>query len=253
MKRYAGIAARLSVFLAAVCFLHPATAVETREVVYRDGGAPGYLALPQGGAAAPGVILIHEWWGLNDDIRARAREFAAAGYAALAVDMYDGESATTAQGARTLAGRARKDMEGSFANLRAAFDYMRTLPRVDGARLASVGWCFGGGWSYQIARNNFGARASVIYYGRFNPADDLAQMRSKIIGHFAEKDRVIKVDDVRQFQARLKTASGDHEIYIYPNTGHGFANNVSGYGKRYNAQAAATAHERTLAFLKEHL
>ncbi len=213
-------------------------------------GVKGYLAVPEGRGKKPAIILIHEWWGLNDEIRDKARKYAKDGYIALAVDLYNGESTTKPEDARRLAGSVGKNQEDAFANLRAALAYLKKHKNVDKNRLASVGWCFGGGWSYQVAKNDLGTRASVIYYGRFNPADDLSQMRAKILGHFAEKDRGIKVDDVRQFQASLKTQSGDHEIFIYPNTGHGFTNSNSAV---YDAAATSQAYDRTLEFLKKHL
>jgi len=101
-----------------------------------------------------------------------------------------------------------------------------------------------------MAKNDLGVKATVIYYGYFNPKDDLSRMRATIIGHFGEEDRSIKVNDVREFQARLKTLNGDHEIYIYPNAGHGFAKSGR---KRYNKEAAEDAWERTTAFLKKYL
>ena len=238
---------------AAFLWLPTAIAAQTSEVAYH-GDTRGYLALPDDGtgdSAVPGIILIHEWWGLNDDIRAKARAFADAGYAALAVDLYDGENAGRDRDrARALAGAARADMDAAFANLSAAFEHLRSIPGVDPDRLASVGWCFGGGWAYQIAKNDLGAKASVIYYGRFNPEDDLSRMRARIIGHFGETDRAIKVDAVRVFQANLKTVSGDHEIFIYPNAGHGFANPDN---PSYSLPSAELARTRTLEFLEKHL
>ncbi len=225
--------------------------VKTQEVKYYKD-AKGYLALPEkkrGKKAA--VILIHEWWGVSDDIRRKTQEFAEQGYVALAVDLYNGQSTTDPAEARKLAGAVRGNGEEAFANLEAALDYLRERKDVDDARLASVGWCFGGGWSYEMAKNNLGTKASVIYYGRFNPEDDLEQMRSRIMGHFAEKDRGIKVSDVRQFQATLKNLSGEHEIFIYPNAGHGFANPDN--KAVYDEASAEQAYERTLAFLKKHL
>ncbi len=220
-----------------------------REVAY-FGETKGYLALPESADAAPALILIHEWWGLNDDIRAKARAFAAAGYVALAVDLYGGQTADSPDAARKLAGAVRRDSAAAFANLRAAAAYLRDSPRADGARLGSVGWCFGGGWSYQIAKNDLGAKASVIYYGRFNPEDDLSQMRAAILGHFGEEDAAIRADDVREFQARLRTHSGAHEIFIYPHAGHGFANPDN---PSHDPEAAETANLRTLDFLRRHL
>lgn len=166
------------------------------------------------------------------------------------MDLYRGESATTPAEARVLAGVVSKDLEGAFANLQAAVSYMQGLPEVSAERLASVGWCFGGGWSYQMAKNGLGVRASVMYYGRFSAADDLSQMRALILGNFGEEDRSISVDSVREFQATLKTLKGAHEVYIYPNAGHAFANEDS---DSYNREAAELAWSRTLAFLEKHL
>ena len=225
----------------------------TGDVAYVKGNdkIKGYLAKPADKKARPALILIHEWWGLNDNIKQNARAFAELGYVALAVDLYDGESATTPDGARKLAGGVRKNTEAAFANLKQAVSYLTGLDgEVDPARIASVGWCFGGGWSYQMAKNDLGVKASVIYYGRFNPADDLSRMRATILGHFGETDRGIKVDKVREFQAKLKTLKGDHMVFIYPNAGHAFANADS---RNYEKAAAETAWKRTVDFFKKHL
>jgi carboxymethylenebutenolidase len=213
-------------------------------------GTKGYLARPAGSGPFPGIILIHEWWGLNDNIRKNADAFAQQGYVALAVDLYNGEVAATSQQARRLAGSVSGDIEGAFSNLRAAVSYLQGLKEVNDDRLASIGWCFGGGWSYQMAKNNLGLRASVVYYGRFNPADDLSIMRARILGNFGAEDRSISVDSVKEFQVTLKTLSGDHEIYIYPNAGHAFANAGS---RSYNQEAAELAWKRTIAFLEKHV
>ena len=227
----------------------PAGAIVSSWPVYFEK-VRGYMARPVLPGPHPAVVLIHEWWGLNDDIRTKARAFADAGYVALAVDLYGGRNTTDRKRARELASSVRADMDGAFANLKAAFDLLRADAEVDADRMASVGWCFGGGWSYQVARNNLGARASVIYYGAFNPADDLSQMRASILGHFAERDRSIALDNVREFQVKLKSLSGEHAIYIYPNTLHGFANPDS---KAFNPIATNRAWSRTLEFLREQL
>lgn len=228
------------------------------EVVYGeiDGQSlKGFLVKPTGEAPSTGrraMILIHEWWGLNDDIRNKAAEFAAQGYVALAVDLYGGQSTEKPDEAGRLAGQVRANLDGAFANLKAAVDYLKAMPDVDDSRMAAIGWCFGGGWAYQMAKNNLGVRASVIYYGQFNPKDDLEMMRASILGHFAEQDRSIRVDDVAEFEATLKTLNGDHEIYMYPNTTHGFASRP-GANPNYDEEAARLAHERTLAFLDRAL
>lgn len=239
-------------YIVAFIFFLPAAwaaEVSSAEVTY-GGKHKGYLALPEGNAPVPGVVLIHEWWGLNDEIRAKAREYAEQGYVALAVDLYEGQATGDPKKARELATKVRNNQKAAFENLKASLDFLNGHKKVQKNRLASVGWCFGGGWSYQVARNNLGVKASVIYYGRFNPEDDLAQMRARILGHFAEKDRGILVDDVNAFQAKLKTLSGDHQVFIYPNTQHGFANPRNSI---HNAAASDTAFQRTLTFLEEYL
>lgn len=217
----------------------------------KKGAVSGYLARPDDDKPHPAVILIHEWWGLNDNIKDFARQFAEEGYVALAVDLYEGEVAAEPDRARELAALVRDNTEGAFENLKQAVTFLKKdSMRVIPDRLASVGWCFGGGWSYQMAKNDLGVNASVIYYGRFNPEDDLSKMRAAILGHFGEKDRGIRIDTVREFQAKLNGLSGTHEIYIYPNAGHAFANPG---GQNYDQEAAELAWARTVSFLKEVL
>lgn len=244
---------RLSASIVLLLQITAVSAVEitTETVQYSSDGASGFLAKPVAGEHHPAVILIHEWWGLNENIRDNARRFAEQGYVALAVDMYGGRVAQNRDEAKAYAGAVREDKDKAFANLNAALDYLRGQKgTVDASRLASVGWCFGGGWSYQVAKNNLGVKSSVIYYGFFNPKDDLSIMRATLMGHFGENDRSIKVDNVREFQASLKTQGGNHEVYIYPNAGHAFANDDS---DNYDKAAADLAWQRTLGFLQETL
>ena|GEM_PF-310904 len=224
--------------------------IESEMAVYHEETA-GYLAKPVGDGPFPAVILIHEWWGLNENIKDLADDFAEQGYVALAVDLYDGENADTSEQAGTLAGAVREDTDSAFANLASARSYLDTLPEVDGERLASVGWCFGGQWAYNMAANNMGVDASVMYYGRFSMEDDLSMMRADILGHFGEEDRSIAVDDVKQFEAKLKTLEGEHAVFIYPNAGHAFANEDN--EEAYNEEAAQLAWQRTLDFLSREL
>ena len=227
--------------------------IVTKDVTYHEKrkNVSGYLARPDDGKKHPAIILIHEWWGLNDNIKENARRFAELGYVALAVDLYEGQVAETPADARKFAGQVRDNMEAAFENLKEAVGFLRNdTTYVIPDRLASIGWCFGGGWSYQMAKNDLGTRVSVIYYGRFNPEDDLSKMRAMILGHFGEKDRGIRVDTVTEFQAKLKTLKGDHEIYIYPNVGHAFANPR---GRNYDKEAAELAWARTVSFLKKYL
>lgn len=229
----------------------PTEPVVRTETVRYGPEMVGHLATPAGAGPFPAVILIHEWWGLNDTIRDLAADFAAQGYVALAVDLYGGEVATTPDAASALAGAVREDVDGAFANLAAAVRYLETLDSADAERLASVGWCFGGGWAYEMAKNDLGVEASVMYYGQFSPEDDLSMMRADILGHFGEEDRLIAVDDVRQFQATLNTVEGEHAVFIYPNAGHAFANEDN--PEAYNPAAAELAWQRTMEFLSREL
>lgn len=227
--------------------------VLTEQVAYytKDGKLVyGFMARPATAGQFPGLVMIHEWWGLNENMKDLAKQYAGQGYVALAVDLYEGQAAATAAEAQTLATAVRNNTDGAMLNLGAAVNYMKSRPYVAAARIASVGWCFGGGWAYEMAKNNMGVKATVMYYGRFSPADDLSMMKSHIIGHFGANDISIKVDDVKQFQATLGKLSNEHEIYIYPNAGHGFANTVNA---GYDEQSAQEAWERTLAFLKKEL
>jgi len=207
----------------------------------------GYIATPAGEGPFPAVILIHEWWGLNQNIKDLADDFAERGYVALAVDLYDGAVATTPDEAGALAGGVRKNVESAFANLESATTYLQSLDNVNPDQLASVGWCFGGQWAYNMAANDMGIDASVMYYGRFSMDDDLSMMRADILGHFGEEDTSIAIDDVKEFEAKLSTLAGDHAVFIYPNAGHAFANEDN--EEAYNEEAAALAWERTMEFL----
>jgi len=214
------------------------------------GDTVGYLAEPSTPGTYPGLILIHEWWGKNENIEELANQYASKGYVALAVDLYGGETTRDPAVARELATNVRSDMDGAFENLKAAVEYLKAREGVQSDRLASIGWCFGGGWSYEMAKNDLGVKSSVIYYGQFNPQDDLDQMRTKILGHFGEDDQSILISDVVQFRAKLETLSGEHQVFIYPNAGHAFANDDSA---AHVPEAAGLAWDRTIEFLKESL
>jgi len=222
-----------------------------QEVVYFAKNK-GYLELPAKSTRfpVPGIILIHEWWGLNKNIKDFAKKFSELGYVVLAVDLYDGKHTKDPSQARKLAQGVSQNIPRALKNLRAGVAFLEKHSRVDSKRLASVGWCFGGGWSYQMAKNAIGVKASVVYYGRFNPLDDLKKMKATILGHFGEKDRAIRVSDVKAFQATLKTLKGEHEIYIYPNAGHAFANSDN---PNYEPKVAGMAWQRTRIFLRKFL
>jgi carboxymethylenebutenolidase len=216
-----------------------------------DEPVSGYLARPRSGSGPfPAVVLIHEWWGLNDNIRAMARRFADAGYVALAVDLYEGETAERPQRARSLMQQAMQRTDRLERNIEQAFYYLDVMPSTD--RIGAVGWCFGGGWSLRTALM-FPEEldASVIYYGELvTDADRLAPLEVPILGLFGSEDSVVPTETVRAFGQVLTELEKPHEIHVYEGAGHAFANPS---GENYEPDTAAQAWARTTAFLNRHL
>lgn len=224
-----------------------AEGVVGEEVDYGPGR--GYLARPAGAPRA-GLIVIHEWWGLNENIREMSRRLAAAGYLALAVDLYQGEVAAEPGEARALMQALMQDEQRAALHLGAAFSWLESEGGVE--QVGSIGWCLGGAMSLQTALMlPEQLDAAVIYYGRLvtDPAR-LAPLRMPILGIFGGQDRGIPVASVREFETVLEALGKTHEIVIYDDADHAFANPS---GTRYQPDAAADAWDRTLAFLAEHL
>lgn len=208
----------------------------------------GALALPKTSTPAPTVVLIHEWWGLNDQIKAVAAEFAELGYVALAIDLHGGKVASTPQEALGLT-RAVKP-EVATRKLVAAIDYLRGHDRSNG-KVGTIGWCFGGGWSLNASLAS-PVDATVIYYGNVRKqAADLASLNAPVLGHFGTQDRNINEEMVAGFSKALAQA-GKANLFTphWYDANHAFANPT---GSRYDAEDAALAWQRTLDFLKQHL
>jgi carboxymethylenebutenolidase len=214
------------------------------KLVYGYFAAPADVFQP-----LPAIIVIHEWWGLNDNVRAMADRLAGQGYMVLAVDLYGGETAETPEQARQLMLRVVEDTEPAADNIKAAYDFLET---AGAPRIASVGWCFGGGWSLQAAQLlPDELDASVIYYGQVTSDEDkLRPVTAPILGLFGAEDSGIDVESVEAFRTALERLRKEHEIHIYPGVGHAFANPT---GRNYDAEAAADAWTRTIEFLDRHL
>lgn len=212
-------------------------------------GSLAYLSLPKGATPPiPAVVVIHEWWGLNQHIRHWADRLAAEGYAAIAVDLYGGKVATTPDEAMAL----MKSVDDVRARkiLTAAHDFLRDDPRIFANRRGVIGWCFGGGWALQQAIMQPDLDAAVIYYG--HPVTDrnkLARIHAKLLGVFGDKDQAIPPASVDAFVAALKSAGKTIEIYRY-DAEHGFANPSSAH---YDEEAAADAWGHVQAFLARNL
>ncbi len=228
--------------------------VTTTNVEYaRVGGhaVTGFLARPENASGElPGVILIHEWWGLNDNIRSMAEQIAARGYVALAVDLYGGKTAQDARQARELVGLSMENRGAIEDNLRQAYRYLST--EAGATRVGTLGWCFGGGWSLNTALlMPESIAATVIYYGRLvTDPDALKTLDMPILGIFGSEDRGIPVETVDAFEKTMRDLNKDVTVKVYEGANHAFANPS---GQRYDPQAAEDAWARTVAFLDQHL
>lgn len=231
----------------------PARPVRAAPVAYGAiDGAPltGYLAVPEQGAdTAPGIIVIHEWWGLNDNIRGVTERLAGEGYRALAVDLYRGELAEDPKTAMKLSRGLQQQAEQANANLRQAYDF---LSGQNAARIGVIGWCLGGRWSLRTALLlPDQVDATVIYYGSLvTDRDQLATLQMPILGNFGEADPLIPLDDIAAFENTLRELGKDVDVKIYPDAQHAFSNPS---GTAYNAAAATDAWGRTTSFFALHL
>jgi carboxymethylenebutenolidase len=195
---------------------------------------------------APTIVLIHEWWGLNDQIKSVAAEFANLGYIGLAVDLYGGRAATTRDGARAL--MQAVDPAVATETLVAWGDWLKGDKAANG-KLATIGWCFGGGWSLN-ASIAMPVDATIVYYGRVNrDAADLAKLKGPVLGHFASRDKWINHDMVGGFEKEMDKADKTYTSHWYE-ADHAFANPTSA---RYDEADAKLAWERTRKFLKANL
>jgi carboxymethylenebutenolidase len=221
-------------------------------VVYAtiDGNpVEGFLARPPGWASGgPALIVIHEWWGLNDNIRIMARRLADEGFLSLAVDLYGGAIAESPERARELMQAVNEDT--ALANLEQAYLFLTQDEKA--GDVGTIGWCFGGGWSLRTALAlPDEIDAAVIYYGQLvTDQDRLATLGMPILGHFGGADQGIPIDQVRRFEQVLDEVGADATIYVYPGAGHAFANPS---GRNYEAEAAESSWQRTVAFLHRTL
>jgi carboxymethylenebutenolidase len=211
----------------------------------------GFLAMPSDAAEPlPGIIVIHEWWGLNDNIKTMTRRLAAEGYVALAVDLYGGSTADTPEKAQKLMAAVVNDQDAARANLKQAYDYLDKYALAP--RIGSIGWALGGGWSLQAALMlPDDLDAMVMYYGQIVGSEpQLATLSMPMLGFFGGLDESIAVKDVQKFRQTLLKLGKPVEMLIYPNAKHAFADPTGG---NYDEQAANDSWQKTLTFLAENL
>ena len=232
---------------------------ERREVVaetlpYAEVGEElvyGYFAIPADMIdPLPAIILIHDWYGLNDDIRAAAERLAGAGYIVLAVDLFEGKTADSATAARTLEIEVVENPQRAEDNLRQAVSFIRVSSGAPSIGL--VGYGFGGGWALTTSiESPAGLDAAVSIYGQVvTDEDELADARLPFLGIFLESDRAVPAQTVRDFQAVMNALEKDAEIEILDGVRRGF---VFASSSEYNRAEADRAWRRMLDFLGERL
>jgi carboxymethylenebutenolidase len=198
----------------------------------------------------PAILVIHEWWGLNEGVRAMADRLAGLGYIVLAVDLFGGKTAATPADARQLMLGVVENPDVATENIRQAYEFLKET--AGAPRIASLGWCFGGGWSLNAALLfPDELNAAVIYYGQVTDNEaNLRRLNVPILGIFGNEDKAIPVESVKSFEQALINLEKIYDIEIYPGVGHAFANPT---GTNYNAEAAGKAWDKTVAFLDSHL
>jgi carboxymethylenebutenolidase len=220
-------------------------------VSYKSDGETisGFLVMPEGKGPFPAIVVIHEWWGLNDQIKGEAKRLAKEGYVTLAVDLYRGKVANDPGEAHELTRGLPEDR--AVRDMLAAVSYLKTLPNVKRDKIGSIGWCMGGGYSLSLVINSPDVSACAIYYGRLlTDKDQLGKIKASVIGFFGEEDRRIPPASVKTFEKDMRAMGKDVNTYIYPGAGHAFANEQR---PSYNANATKDSWNKTLAFFERKL
>jgi len=215
-----------------------------------DATAQAVLYLPQGAGPHPALILIHEWWGLNDWVKQQAAGYAAKGYVTLAVDLYRGKVATTPDLAHELSRGLPQDQ--GVRDLTAAMTYLAGRKDVAHDRIGAVGWCMGGGYALQLAIASPALKAVAINYGSLaTDKASLAQIHAAVLGNFGGQDHGIPPESVHAFQAAMQSLGKPVDAKIYPQAGHAFENSTNQAG--YRADDAQDAFARMDRFFAQKL
>ena len=229
-----------------------------KDVKYFDS-ASGYLVYPSTvnttRKKVPAIIMVHEWWGINDNIRTMANTLAKqAGYVVLGADLFKGQSTKDPNQAMQLVKMITDNPQQSISNLQAAVKYVSSLPFVDNSKVASIGWCVGGGQSLQLALHSeqHPLAAIVLYYGTPLVTDkqELSKIKWPVLGIFGDHDQANPLPLINSFKAALDADGITNQIQIYKGLGHAFANPS---GANYAPKQTTDAWEKTLAFLKKYV
>jgi carboxymethylenebutenolidase len=233
-------------------FAVSAVAAEPRDVTYQSGDETVHalLYMPAGEGPFPALVVIHEWWGLNDWVKQQASDSADKGYIALAIDLYRGKVATTPDEAHQIMRGVPEDR--AQRDLLAATTFLRSLNTVNGKKVGAIGWCMGGGYALDLAIADPKLKAVVINYGHLaTEKSNLRKIHASVLGLFGGEDQGIPVADIRKFETELQGMNKKVEIHIYPDAGHAFENPNNEKG--YRADDAANAQKLTAEFLQKNL
>jgi dienelactone hydrolase len=221
-----------------------ATEIHTETVTYSAGSATlrGYRATPAGADHAPAVLVIHEWWGLNDYVRGRADQLARLGYVAFAPDMYgDGRTAGSPAEASALMNGVLSDIPAATERLRAAYEQAKASPGVDPARVAAIGYCFGGAMVLHAARIGLPLAGVVSFHGALGSAHTPApgSVKAKVLVLHGAADALVPEADVAAFKQEMEAAGADYEFIAYAGALHGFTNpDATAKGQQYGLPLA---------------
>ena len=223
-------------------------AADGKPVSYQSGTETvnALLYTPQGKGPFPALVVIHEYWGLNDWVKEQASKLADQGYVALAIDLYRGKVATTPDEAHEIMRGVPEDR--ASRDLLAASAYLRSQKNIDPARVGSIGWCMGGGYAFNLAVNDPKLKVAVVNYGHLASDDaTLKKINAEILGIFGGQDRGIPPADVKKFESQMKALGKTVDVHIFPDAGHAFENPNNKTG--YRADDAAQAWKITTDFL----
>jgi carboxymethylenebutenolidase len=225
-----------------------AFAADGKPVTYKSGDetVQGVLYTPTGRGPFPALVVIHEFWGLNDWVKEQASKLADQGYVSLAVDLYRGKVATTPDMAHEIMRGVPEDR--AKRDLHAAVEFLKSQPNVKRDRIGAIGWCMGGGYALDAALQEPDLAALVINYGHLaTDPNALKKINAAILGIFGGQDHGITPEDVHKFEQQLKQLGKKIDIKIYDDAGHAFENPNNNDG--YRAADAADAWKRTVDFL----